>query len=445
MKSEMAYRKIIIAAPPFYSHFNPLLSLASAMLNLGADVIIASDESFRENVEGQGLRFRPLKLNRNSNQGVAIETVQATAEHQRLEEFFSATKKGPVKTLMTQAEHRQADMLPDPEGLLDDIQDLNQLEKPDLWILDQLSYGATLALSGLELPFITFCAPHPSAIPAPGEHYGVPDRWPESFDFTKEALKPLIEMSVSIDRLFTAEFNRILVGRFGLSPVPSAFRQTSKIAIVYNYPDLESFSSDRRAEKGGPRLLYGGHSVEQQALPQAWKGWVQQDGPAILIALGTFLSVRSDVIRKIIDAILRLRPETKLAVGAGDQTLTLKDLSTTRVRIESFIPQKALIPHVDLVVHHGGVSSFTETLYAGKPSIVLPFSSDQFDVARDVEDFHLGAVVNPGSVNSEAFADALLRAESLKIRENVKRVSENIRRRGPDWTARQILYPGGEL
>ncbi|MBN2325061.1 MAG: hypothetical protein JXQ30_15135 [Spirochaetes bacterium] len=48
-----------------------------------------------------------------------------------------------------------------------------------------------------------------------------------------------------------------------------------------------------------------------------------------------------------------------------------------------FVPQKALMPYADVVVHHGGSNSFSEALCCSTSMVLLPFSSDQFDIARD--------------------------------------------------------------
>jgi UDP:flavonoid glycosyltransferase YjiC (YdhE family) len=46
------------------------------------------------------------------------------------------------------------------------------------------------------------------------------------------------------------------------------------------------------------------------------------------------------------------------------------------VHLGSWYPQPAVIPHVDLFIHHGGNNSFNEALYFGKPAIIMPFCWD---------------------------------------------------------------------
>ncbi len=440
MSDEIRYSSILILSPPFYSHFRPLRSLARALADLGAELTIASDESFRDDVIAAGLNFRPLSLSRNANNGNARLTKQAAEEHHRLEEFLEATSHGPIETLLTQARHRRADMLPDPEGLADDLEVLYEELKPELWIVDQLSFGATLALTGMKQKFITFCAPHPSAISAPGELYGVPRRWPEGFALDNASLSKLKSAALENDRLFTSEFNRILTRRFNATPVESAFRHTSDLAIIYNYPHFGGsplFGTP-------PSHIFSGHSVENQPLPEEWRDWTDMKGPSILIALGTFLSSRIDVIERLVTNLCEILPDIRLAVGAGDGSEKLTQLSNQRIRIEPFVPQRALLNRVDLAIHHGGVSSFTETLHAGKPAIVLPFSSDQFDVARDVQDYKLGSVMNPNTFSSQDLTKALRYVKGVMVQKTVAAISKEIQQRGPAWTARKMLLKNKE-
>lgn len=428
------FKKILVLSPPFYSHFRPLSALAAALADQGANVLMACEETFRTDIEDLHLEFRPISLNRNSNRGNARSTSQGAEEHRRLEEFLESTHHGPVAALTTQARHRRADMLPDPDGLADEIEHLARIESPDLWIVDQLSYGATLALTGMGENFATFCAPHPSAIPGPGRYCGIPETWPSPFHIEEKDLGELLRASKETDTLFTREFNRILKTRYRVEGVDSAFRHASSSLIVHNYPELDRGEADT----GMVRHIYGGHSVQQIPLTDDWKEWLEGKGPGILIALGTFLSSRWDVLDGLISGVRRILPNARIAVGAGDSQHQLRRHVDSRIRISDFIPQSALLPGVDLAIHHGGVSSFTETLYAGKPAVILPFSSDQFDVASDAEHWKLGTVIDPNRFSDGDLERAIQTAFSSEILRSVSEMSLELHRRGPEWTARRL-------
>jgi len=437
---ELRYPTVFMLAPPFISHFRPLASLGRALKELGARVTIGCTTEFRDDIEGQGLEYSEVTINRNSNRGVATETSQAVEEQRRLKEFLDATRLGPIDTLITQARHRADDMLANPEELIHRIGRINDEKKPSLWIVDQLSYGATLALFGMDAPFATFCAPHPATIPPEGAVHSIPPAWPAGLSPKAADLARLTEVARGVEQSFTDRFNSLLDRHFGKPPVHSAFGLVSPVAVIFNYPPFPR--SVPVVTRG--RLIFAGHTYLEQPLPERWSERIRRGSPRVLVALGTFLSSRADVLERVVTGVRTQRPEASMFVGAGGSMEALERLRSEYVAIERFIPQRGLLPHVDLAIHHGGVSSFTETLYAGRPMIVMPFSSDQFSVARDVEDFNLGAVLDPNGFTGRELAGALDRLFSEEVQTAVAHWSAVVRARGPRYAARELQDTGGQ-
>ena len=441
--------KIIILSPPFYSHFQPLKTLGKALKSLGARVSIACSEGFQEEIEEAGLGFHPLDINKNRNTGIAKKTEQDQEEQKRLEEFFEATYRGPVKTLITQADHRLKDMFSNPRELIDSIQKLYDLHQPDLMIVDQLSYGATLALIGLDIPFLTFCPPHPKTIQSKEVDNGLTERWPKALEPTEREKQALRKKQEELNSVFAGAYKKVFSTRFPHRSIPTdllnnPFSLTSPKGVLFNYPEFSQESSIP--------AYYLHYCFEPEELEESFKIQVSEgsegsedleglDGKKrrVLISFGTFLSERKDVIDTLIQGFLNHGESWHIYAATGGNEEFFSKYSSESITKAPFLPQKALIPHMDLVVHHGGTNSFTETLYYGKPMIILPFSSDQFAVAYDVEKNHIGAVLDPNHLTEKKLHHAIGKLEREEVKRSLEYWREKSREKGPHNGAKWIM------
>ena len=128
-----------------------------------------------------------------------------------------------------------------------------------------------------------------------------------------------------------------------------------------------------------------------------------------------------------------------VATGPGLQPDDLGDLPAP-VRVEQEVPQAQLLPHVDLVVHHGGTGTVVGALTHGLPQVVMPQGADQFWNGE-----HLAAEgacrlvppdAPPGSIGSAV--DALIDPQAPE-REAARRLGEVIASMpSPDEVARWL-------
>ncbi len=70
--------------------------------------------------------------------------------------------------------------------------------------------------------------------------------------------------------------------------------------------------------------------------------------------------------------------------------------------------------------------------------MVFPFSSDQFNIAYDVELHGLGAVLDPNRFTREVFLDRLAFLLGRRNEVELGRWREHLSRRGPDFAVRKI-------
>jgi UDP:flavonoid glycosyltransferase YjiC (YdhE family) len=64
---------------------------------------------------------------------------------------------------------------------------------------------------------------------------------------------------------------------------------------------------------------------------------------------------------------------------------------------------------VDLFIHHGGNNSFNESLYFGKPAIIMPFCWDGLDNAARIHDTGYGDQLPRYTWTEDQLASAIAR------------------------------------
>lgn len=430
----MKYKHIFFISPPFYSHFNPLLVLARSFKDRGVEVTFGCSIDFKEAVLKEGLNFYEIDISTNKNVGKAENTVQPDTEKMRLDEFFEATRKGAIETLITQSHHRKADMLYNPEELIEGIKTIDDIFDIDLYVVDILSYSVTLSLYFLELDFITFCPPHPYTIPGDQVNYGVPKRWPSSIDIEDDDLNRLKKVSLATQEEFTDVFNHIISKNKSIEKVNNAFNLVSDIGIIYNYFDFNHIEEDSNQ----PKNIFIGNCFKKASLDKNWLKKLDTSEKKIMITLGTFLSNREDVLEKLIIYTREIYPKATIIVSAGTNAKNLSQYSSSTTIIKEFIPQIALIPYMDTVIFHGGCNTLTETMYYGKDMIVLPFSSDQFNIGYDIEKNDLGRVIDPNNFGKDDLSDAFSYLEDHS-KDNIDHYKNISRSRGADYAVKLIL------
>lgn len=75
----------------------------------------------------------------------------------------------------------------------------------------------------------------------------------------------------------------------------------------------------------------------------------------------------------------------------------------------TYAPYSTLLPRAAATVHHGGIGSTAQGLRAGRPTVVVPLSHDQFDNAARVKRMGVSETVHHSKVTAERLAAALRR------------------------------------
>ncbi|GGM99675.1 hypothetical protein GCM10009721_28390 [Terrabacter tumescens] len=431
---------LLVISPDYASHLYPLATLATAWRDAGERVVVATGPATDALVREFGFARVHLQLGRGSNPGVIRAEEQPEGEDDSLRGFFEATRVGAVETLAYQARARGDDLLWNAVGVARAVHDVVERVRPDTIIVDHLAFGARLGLASSGISHADVVLGHPSALTLGDEVYGYPPAWPRAIEPDPAALEELRLLSEQVRDDFTSQWNSALAQlNPGATPSVDAFAETGDVLLL-NYPE-ELHEPHRTALL--PRHTFLGSSVREEAPDAQVEAWLAGgDGPVVYVSLGSFLSARSDLLARIVEALHGLDVRVALANGSTPRALLGPVPDSWLVR--EMLPQVTLLRHASLAVSHGGNNSVTEALTAGVPLLLLPLSTDQFAGAAAVERRGLGEVLDPNRVGASelrAAAERLLGAgpDHADRAAGLARLSASLRARPGPHRARDAL------
>jgi MGT family glycosyltransferase len=416
----------LLVSPDYVSHYLPLSAVGSALRDAGREVVVATGAGLRERVLADGFGHVELRLGAGSNARTDTETGDGATR-----DFLAVTYEGMVATLEHQARRRLHDLLWDPEHVTGRLGEIVDDLRPELVLSDQLAFGASLALRALGVPYTAFLPGHPCQLPPAGQPFGYPARRPEGFAQEHElaALRALCDRAA---RVFTRRFNETLLELApDARPLESAFAATAPRGTLVNYP-----AGLAGSQVASGATLVGSCVRDESGDPEL--DALERRRSRAYVALGSFLSARSDVLRTITDALRRADLGAVIASGVTPPA----DLGPLPEgwTVRPYLPQVAALRACDVVICHGGNNTTMEALTAGLPVVALPFSTDQFAVAADLVDAGLGAALDPNRASAHDLVAAVRLALSPETTRRAAAIGRALRRApGHERAARLLL------
>jgi len=390
---------LLIISPDYASHLLPLATLGTAWRDRGERVVVATGPATAAIVESFGYERVNLQLGKGSNPGVIKAEDQPKGEDDALRGFFDATRRGMVETLTFQAEARLSDLMWEPVRQARAVQQIIADLRPDQIIVDHLAFSARVGLAAAGIEHADVVLGHPSALPVAGEVYGFPPSWPAAFDPAPADLAALRELCERVSVSFTKEWNAALLElNPSATPSESAFEEHGDL-LMLNYP---AELSDRDA-------VFLGSAIREEPTDADVEAWLADDEPFVYVSFGSFLSVRDDVLQSVADALRAVG--VRAAIATGNSTVDAPEGWLVR----PFLPQVRLLSEAAAAVTHGGNNSVTEAMHHRVPLLVLPFSTDQFAGAADLERAGFGVALAPNTATVDELADALRRVLEIEV------------------------------
>ena len=128
--------------------------------------------------------------------------------------------------------------------------------------------------------------------------------------------------------------------------------------------------------------------------------------PNVFCSLGTLQGGRLPIFRMVADACRERGLALTVAHGGKLDADEAASLSGD-VRVEAFVPQRAVIRTSSAVVTHGGLNTVLDALAAGVPLVVVPLAFEQGAIASRVARSGAGIVVSRRRLTAVRLAAAL--------------------------------------
>jgi UDP:flavonoid glycosyltransferase YjiC (YdhE family) len=269
-----------------------------------------------------------------------------------------------------------------------DLQPLCAAWRPDLIVWEETDFGAAIVAERLGLP-------HASVLVSGAGSFITSDMMAKALDEVRAEhdLPPDPEAEM---------LRRYLV----LSPFPPSFRDPDyPLPLTAHGMRLVS----GRAEKGGTGPAWA----------TRWPA-----GPVVYFTLGTVFNHESgDLFMRVLAGLRLLPVNTLLTVGREIDPADLGPQPPS-IRVERYVPQAEVLPHVHIVLSHGGSGTVLGALTFGRPMVLVPMGADQSLNAERCEALGVGEVLDAVRATPQDVADVV---GAVLANPSFRRASERLR------------------
>lgn len=332
--------RVLVTTQPEQSHLWPMVPYLRALQDAGHELRVGSGAHFLKHVERAGLPGVACGLDWGIGHGTE-EQMSAMAMNDGLEQ-----RNTFVKFFAGRASREMAA----------DVLELADQWRPDVVVSDWIEFGADAAAESLDVPYLPISVGMRSSpelleeIAAPElqqlrETHGLPPDPDHKAHYRHGCLSLFPPEWLPSDR-------EPLDGEVFLTPVPDWAPEPDADALLATLPDQ----------------------------------------PVVLATLGSIFGILPGPLEAVAEGLTAGNWSAVVASGRLRKPETLGPLSEN-VRVEPWVPQRALLLAADLVVHHAGYSTCMDAALAGTPQTVLPLSADQPEHAEAVQRLGLGCVV----------------------------------------------------
>jgi MGT family glycosyltransferase len=141
--------------------------------------------------------------------------------------------------------------------------------------------------------------------------------------------------------------------------------------------------------------------------------------PVLLVSLGTIYTARPEFFANVIEAVRDERWHVVMALSDRVDRAALGELPDN-VEVHDVVPQMAVLPHTELFINHGGITSVMEAVHHEVPMIAVPQMVEQRATADRMEALGIGRQLSPARATVETLRRTIREvAADQTIKENL--------------------------
>jgi len=300
------------------------------------------------------------------------------------------------------------------------LQAIIERVRPDVVVEDNVLCFPALETAGV--PFVRIVSCNPLEVPGEG---------------VAPAFSGLAQDDPDAWAAFRAEYDRThreqwsgfdaWVRERGAKPLPDMeYLGHDNAANLYVFPTELDYTDERPLDASWTRMDSSVRQTDDEYVLPPEVADRPEGSALVYVSLGSLGGADVGLMQRLVDALADSPHRFIVSKGPVGEKVTLPPNMVGA----NMLPQTTIIPQVDLVIHHGGNNTTTETVHFGKPAIVLPLFWDQYDNAQRVHETGFGIRLATYEFTPQEINDAL---ETLlgdaALRARLDRVGADVRAR----------------
>lgn len=379
--------RIVVTTIGSLGDLHPKIAIALELRQRGHDVVFATHQEYQDKIEALGFEFhrmRPDNKALNDPQEMARMMDLKTGTEYIIKNWVCASLRETYTDLMYSA--KDADFILAGEGAIAARMVAEKLEIP--WALAVLQ------------PISFFSAYDPSVIP-------VLPFLAKLHGFGSIVNRGIIQLSKAIAKSWAQPIHQLRC-ELNLPPLKGNPFIDDKYSPYLVLALFSSILAKPQPDWAANTVLTGftfyDGTQDNTELTSKLQQFLNSGEPPIIFTLGSAaVMAPGNFYEESIQVAKQLKRRAILLIGKN----TPPEPLSSDILAVNYVPYSQIFPHACAIVHQGGIGTTAQTLRAGRPTLIMPYSHDQPDNAARVKRLGISRTISRKQYSASRVAKEL--------------------------------------